>query len=82
MYHSDGCIQSGVAILVCFTLNGYHSVTSYKWFRNDILIVTNPYPVLYTVESGKYKCIMESDKGIRKTHEFTVVGKLHMHMCM
>lgn len=65
MYQSDGC---GVTVLVCF---GYHPITTYKWYRDDI---TNPFPVLYIEESGNYKCIMESEKG-RKVHEFTVVGK-------
>lgn len=72
MYQSDGCVQNGVAVLVCFALNGFHPITTYKWYSDDdIVMVTNPFPVLYTEEIGNYKCIMESEK----VHEFTAVGK-------
>ena len=73
-YWSGGYVRDGVAVLVCFALNSYHSVTTYKWCHNGTPDVCNPYPLLYAETCGLYECVMESIGGIEKVHKFTVLG--------
>ena len=73
-YWSGGYVRDGVAVLVCFALNSYHSVTTYKWYHNGAVDVCNTYPLLYAKISGLYKCVMESMGGIEKMQKFTVLG--------
>ena len=59
---------------MCFALNSYHSVTTYKWFCNGTAVVCNPHPLLYVETSGEYKCVMEGLDGIEKMQKFAVLG--------
>lgn len=69
-----GYAKEGVATLVCFTINCFHSSTSYTWVHNDVKLVADIYAVLYTDSNGIFKCVMRSG-GREKTQEFTVVGE-------
>lgn len=73
-FWSGGYARDGVALLVCFALNSYHSVTTYKWYNNSTMIVENPYPLLYVERSGHYKCAMNSLDDIERMQDFTVLG--------
>ena len=73
-YWSGGYARCGVACLVCFALNGYHSETTYNWYDLDSWMATNPYPLLYTSKAGKYKCVMESGQ-VQHTQMFHVLGR-------
>lgn len=73
-FWSGAHAQDGVAVLVCFALNCYHSVTTYTWYHDDDVIIGNSYPVFYAERSGKYTCIMQSDGGIEKAQDFSVLG--------
>ena len=69
---SGGYVKDSVVILVCFALNGYHSVMKYKWLHDKRSLV-NGYPVLYTKESGEYECILNG-AGAQKSQKFLVYG--------
>ena len=56
----------------CVALKGYHPLTTYQWFEDDILL-NNPHPLLYTGRTGKYKCLMQSGQKERM-QEFCVFG--------
>ena len=73
-FWSGAHAQDGVAVLVCFALNCYHSVTTYTWYHDDNVIVGNSHLVFYAERSGKYTCIMQSVGGIEKAQDFSVLG--------
>ena len=56
--------ENNTALLTCVAINGYHSQVEYKWFRGDILLQEEMYPVLYTQGSGVYRCQMSSSEPI------------------
>ena len=69
--------KRGVAILLCVALKGYHPLTTYQWFEDDILL-NNPHPLLYMGRTGKYKCLMQSGQKERM-QEFCVFGMSLVH---
>ena len=65
-------MNNDVAILVCFALNGYHQLVSYKWFHDKRELIGNGYPVLYTRKSGEYECVVNG-AGADMSQNFSVV---------
>ena len=51
-YWSGGYARNGVATLMCFSLNNYHSVTDYTWHHNNTRIVGSPFSILYSDKIG------------------------------
>lgn len=65
-----------MAVLVCCALDGYHSVCTYVWSRNNEPLDEN-YAVLYTQVIGVYECTMTGKVGancIVRTQSFEVKG--------
>ena len=63
-------------------LNGYHGSVEYTWFREDIRLDDEAYPVLYTSISGVYRCHMYSSEFlIDSWSTFKVEPGNHIHDC-
>ncbi len=60
-----------VALLACVALNGYHSLTTYKWQSNEIDL-DECSPLIYVTECGLYTCHLTTGKYIYK-FDFTVI---------
>ena len=65
--------KDSVAVLVCFAMNGYHSLVQYKWYHDKREMVENTYPVLCPKETGMYECILIGT-GVHKSNFFLVIG--------
>ena len=77
-----GYAKDSVAILVCFAMNGYHSLVQYKWYHDKREMVENTYPAK---ETGMYECI-SMGTGVHKsqllvcllqTHAFPIMYKFY-----
>ena len=59
---------------MCFALNSYRSVTTYKCCQKGTPDVCNPYPLLYAETCALYECVMVSIGGMEKIQKFTLIG--------
>lgn len=59
---------------MCVAINNYHSLARYSWLLNDVKLVTESFPVVYTESVGKFKCVMMVEGKVEGEQEFTVVG--------
>ena len=53
-----GCYssKSGVALLACVAINGFHSSAKYMWEYNGLRVSSHDTPLLYCNQLGKYLC--------------------------
>lgn len=63
--HGYSSEDGKVACLLCVAINGYHSVASYKWAREEVLM-NEFYPVVYVICEGEYKCTTVAEDSVKE----------------
>lgn len=44
-----------VAVMVCVAMEGYHSLVTYQWLKEDDELSSETFPVIYTSDPGTYR---------------------------
>jgi len=42
--------------MACLAVNGYHSLSSYQWYKDGALCTDEETPLYYTTGDGTYTC--------------------------
>ena len=68
------CPDEKVSLLACVVKGGYHSVSQYQWYQDEISLSDEHYPIMYASQCGVYRCDVRVQNTDMKPFTFTVQG--------
>ncbi len=67
--------RDGVGLMVCIAVEGFHSLARYQWYKDDVPLQIETFPILYVQQGGEYSCII-TISGVERRTSFRATGTI------